>query len=67
MNTSLTRKKIQKIIQEEINAVLSEQDRDKEMEIAIASGLEGVDGLTPEQKENILVSVAAALKTAART
>ncbi len=63
----LMKKEIQRIIQEEIKAVLSEQDKDQEMEVAIASGLEGIDGLTPEQKEDILVSVSAALKTAART
>lgn len=67
MIMNITKEKIQKIIQEEIKAVLSEQDENQEMEIAIASGLEGVDGLTSEQKEDIIVSVSAALKTAART
>jgi DNA-binding NarL/FixJ family response regulator len=58
---------VQKIIQEEIKAVLSEQNDEDEMETAINSALEGIDGLTPEQKGQILGQVSAALRATART
>ena len=58
---------IQKIIQEEINAVLSEQENDDEMEVAIMAALEreGLN-LSDDLKRDIVGDIMAALKTAAR-
>ena len=58
---------IQKIIQEEIKDVLSEQSDEDEIKTAVEAALEPIEGITPEQKGLIVVGVKAALKTVART